>query len=147
VFDSRLEFQKVSDDRMTFVVGRKLASCFNSGDLRENLAAIPLLTYSLSSTLRVPIDRLILEQKLAFKCLISVDSVDGILALAVQDCGGAFVLHSLAEGLLRSKQLSEIKMPFEVPSSTVMMVLPPGGANQSVVNWIVQLIKQGPIKH
>lgn len=140
IFDKRLKVTPLFRDRLIFVHSRTNAQPFTARKWSSGSLDSALITYPRETPMRALVDRLCGKHELRFKTVISVNGLDGITGLVRRGLGGAFVLRSLVDAELRTKELVEAKIPFELPPTGVALVSAPDEHGDEVVRTLKQLI-------
>jgi DNA-binding transcriptional LysR family regulator len=123
VFDSRLVFVPVSRDQILFVVGDKFRGAFKQGAWKQVASTIPLITFPRETPMRTLTDKICISEKIDFRTIYAVNSIEALKLLVGKNRGGAFALRSLVVSELKTKRLFEVELPVKLPRSGIALAL------------------------
>ncbi len=141
VSGSGLKFTKLLEDQIVFVVGRSHAKTVQPQFWPACLENIPLVTYPREAPMRALVDQLCLQKKLKFKTTFSVNSADALKLVIGCGGGGAFILRSLVLSELKTNQLIEVKLPFPLPKSAIMLATREGEHGDFIGKEVKKMIQ------
>jgi DNA-binding transcriptional LysR family regulator len=142
VYDSRLKFVPMVEDRIVFVVGAKHRGTVGRNNWRQSVATMPLITFPRDAPMRTLTDKICVTEKAEFKTIYSVDSIDALKILVEQGRGGAFVLRTLVENELRAGRVFEEKIPVKLPRSGIALALPPPESQSAGARSLLKLMTE-----
>ena len=140
-FDRRLNFVKISQDRVVFIVGKQHLEKVSRSGWKAALEEIPLITYPRETPLRALVDKLCIQENLRFRTVFSVNSVDAIRRLVAKNAGGAFVLQSLVEEELKDKVLFTPKLAIPQPKNGIALATKSGAQGDAISKTVQRMLK------
>lgn len=90
--------------------------------------------------MRSLVDQLCGQHHLKFRSVIAVNGLDAILGLVRKGVDGAFVLKSLVAESLRNDELCEVRFPFKLPTSGVVLVTAEGERGREMSKAMKRLL-------
>ena len=143
VYDSRLKFSPLIQDQICFVVGENLRGTLSKENWKKAAANIPLITFPRDTPMRTLTDKICVTERLEFKAIYVVNSIEALKTLATNNRGGAFVVRTLIEPELRSKSLFEEKIPIRLQKSGISFVMRPDESDSANSRLILDILKRG----
>ncbi len=140
VYDSTLSLSKLSTDHLIFVTGKFHDKVLAGREWRNAMNEVPLITYPRETPMRTLVDKLRMKERLAFRTVHSVNSLDALKMLLLRDVGGAFVLRSLVAGELKTNHLIEQRLDISLPKCQFLLATRPGEQGNVVAKLITELL-------
>lgn len=142
VFDSRLKLIPLVRDRIVFVVGAKHRGSFGKARWRKAALEVPLLTFPRETPMRTLTDKICVTERLEFKTVYAVNSIEALKFFVEQGRGAGFVLRALVEAELESKRIFEENLPIKLPKSGVALAIPLEDAQSASARRLVKILRE-----